>query len=161
MDREVMTVKEAAEQFRRILHDISREYDDYQVIMRLDSAAHLVSMLLVQMASPLMIREEVLHEGDLLPKNFIKTCGIYPIKRTGYAVHFINGMTEMSVRYFVGVDRIKSIKGYMPFEHDTLNDFTVRTACKYALNRNEFDISQDQGLLNELKQATAEAMGSG
>lgn len=156
-----MTVKEAATQFRRILHDISREYDDYQIIMRLDSAAHLTSMLLVQLNSPLVICEAVLHTGDMLPKNFIKTCGTYPFRRTGYTVELLDDVPEMRVRYFVGVSRIKSINDSMPFEHDAINDFVVRTACKYALNRNEFDIGQDQGLLTELQNAVAEAMGNG
>jgi hypothetical protein len=51
--------------------------------------------------------------------------------------------------------------GDMPFEHDTINDFVIRTACKLALNRNEFDISQDQGILTELQNSAAEAMSNG
>jgi hypothetical protein len=59
------------------------------------------------------------------------------------------------------VPKIEDVDGDMPFEHDTLNDFVVRTACKLALNRNEFDISQDQSILTELQNSAAEAMGNG
>ena len=61
-----MTVKEAIEQFRIILHDVSEEYDDYHAVMRLNSAVQLISALLVQINSPLVIQSAVLHNGGQL-----------------------------------------------------------------------------------------------
>lgn len=158
-----MKVKTAIDQFRLILHDLygNYEYDNYHCLMRLNSAAQLTSSLLVQINSPLVIDEQEFEDGDDLPGNFLRTCGTYPIKRTGRAVKFLDDVDKMVIRYFVSVPKIEDVDGDMPFEHDAINDFVIRTAAKYALNRNEFDISQDQNLLNELQNSMAEAMGNG
>ena len=154
-----MTVQDAINQFRIILHDVSEEYDDYHAVMRLNSAVQLISALLVQINSPLVIQSAVLHNGDTLPSNFQRFCGIHPIKRTGQTVELLDDDAEsMVVRYYVAFDALTA-DGDMPFAHDALNDFVIRTAAKYALNRNEFDISQDQNLLTELQNAAAAAMG--
>lgn len=155
-----MKVSEAMEQFRRIVHDISDEYDDYQIIMRLNSAAQLAGSLLAQINSPIGLREATFRDGDTLPGNFLRTAGAYPVKRTGQTVQFLEDVEEMAIRYYVTPQRIEKGADDMPFVHDALNDFVVRTACKYALNRNEFDISQDQGLMQELQTALAAAMGA-
>lgn len=158
-----MKVKTAIDQFRLILHDLygNYEYDNYHCLMRLNSAAQYTSSLLVQLNSPLVIKEEEFESGGSLPGNFLKTCGVYPLKRTGNTVSFLDGQERMVIRYFVSVPKIEEDTEDMPFEHDAINDFVVRTAAKYALNRNEFDISQDQNLLNELQNSMAEAMGNG
>ena len=155
-----MKVKTAIDEFRLILHDLygQYEYDTYHCLMRLNSAAQLTSSLLVQIASPLVIAEETFHDGDALPQNFLKTCGTYPIKRTGQTIHFLDDVEEMPIRYYVSVPKMDKHTEDMPFEHDAINDFVIRTAVKYALNRNEFDISQDQNILNELQNVVAEAM---
>ena len=49
--------------------------------------------------------------------------------------------------------------GDMPFVHDVLNDITVRLATLFALNQNEYDVSQDKALLDEVRQAVAQGMG--
>jgi hypothetical protein len=158
-----MKVQTAIDQFRLILHDLygNYEYDNYHCLMRLNSAAQLTCNLLVQINSPLVIKEEEFENGGTLPGNFLKTCGTYPIRRTGGVVKFLDDVDKMVIRYFVTVPKIEDVDGDMPFEHDTLNDFVVRTACKLALNRNEFDISQDQSILTELQNSAAEAMGNG
>lgn len=153
-----MTVKEAIDQFRIILHDVSEEYDDYHAVMRLNSALQLTSALLVQINSPLVIQSAALHNGDTLPPNFQRFCGIYPIKRTGQTVELLEDEEAIVTRYYVAFDALTAA-GDMPFAHDAMNDFVIRTAAKYALNRNEFDISQDQSLLQELQNAAAAAMG--
>lgn len=159
-----MKVKTAIDQFRLILHDLygNYEYDNYHCLMRLNSAIQLTCNLLVQINSPLVIEEQEFENGGELPGNFLKTCGIYPIRRTGNTVQFVDGSKKMVIRYYVTYPQIVKTdveNGDMPFKHDTINDFVVRTACKFALNRNEFDISQDQNILNELQNAAAEAMG--
>jgi hypothetical protein len=161
-----MKIKTAIDQFRLILHDLygNYEYDNYHCLMRLNSAVQLTCNLLVQINSPLIIREEEFENGGTLPGNFLKTCGIYPIRRTGNVVQFLDDVDKMVIRYYVTMPKMESgdvEDGDMPFEHDTINDFVIRTACKLALNRNEFDISQDQGILTELQNSAAEAMSNG
>jgi hypothetical protein len=47
----------------------------------------------------------------------------------------------------------------MPFRYEPLNDLTVRTAVLFALNQNEYDITQDKALNDELRQMITAGMG--
>lgn len=161
-----MKIQTAIDQFRLILHDLygTYEYDNYHCLMRLNSAVQLTCNLLVQINSPLVIDEGEFEDGDELPGNFLRTCGTYPIKRTGRTIKFLDDEEKMKIRYFITLPKLEKAdvaEGDMPFEHDAINDFVIRTACKLALNRNEFDITQDQNILTELESSLAEAMGNG
>lgn len=161
-----MKIKAAIDEFRLILHDLygNYEYDNYHCLMRLNSAVQLTCNLLTQINSPLIIEEKDFENGEDLPGNFLRTCGTYPIRRTGNSIEFLDDVEKMRIRYFITLPKMGKEdveEGDMPFAHDSINDFVIRTACKLALNRNEFDISQDQGILTELQNSIAEAMGNG
>lgn len=156
-----MKLKEAISQFRILLHDTSKEHDEYHATMRINQGIDLVCALLAGFASPLVLREDNFAEGDSLPHNFLRTAGEYPIERTGNTIHILTGKKTIPVRYFISYEHLdyKDLDSEMPFPHDALNDFVIRTAVKLALNRNEADISQDQSILSELQQAMTQAMG--
>lgn len=156
-----MKVKEAISQFRILLHDTSSEHDEYHVTMRLNQGIDLTCALLADYGSPLVLAEEIFKDGDNLPYNFLRTAGEYPIERTGQKIHFLVETDKMPIRYFYTYEHLnrKNLDEEMPFPHDALNDFVIRTAAKLALNRNEADISQDQSILSELQQAMTQAMG--
>lgn len=156
-----MKLKEAISQFRILLNDTSKEHDEYHATMRINQGVALTCALLAGYASPLVMKEEVFHEGDALPHNFLRTAGEYPIERTGVTIHILTGADEIPIRYFYTYPILdyKKLDEELPFPHDALNDFVIRTAAKLALNRNEADISQDQVILGELQQAMTQAMG--
>lgn len=156
-----MLVSEAMKNFRYILHDVSGEYDDRACLLRLNHAAHYVAHALAAMSSPLVATEETLTEGGSVPDGFLRTCGSYPLRLTGTGVHFLDGSKEMSVRFFREPAPLTDATEEMPFPLASLNDFTVRLAAMYALNRNEFDVSQDKGLLDELAALAKSALGGG
>ena len=53
---------------------------------------------------------------------------------------------------------LESDAGEMPFPHEALNDYAVKVAVLLALNRNEYDISQDKALYDELRGLLAGAV---
>ena len=156
-----MKLKEAISQFRILLHDVSKEHDEYHATMRINQGIDLVCNMLAGFGHPLTIAEKVFEEGETLPHNFLRTAGIYPVERTGNVIHILTGDDKLPIRYFYSYEHLdyREPESEMPFPNDALNDFVIRTAVKLALNRNEADISQDQNILNELQQAVTGAMG--
>jgi hypothetical protein len=97
-----------------------------------------------------------------LPEGFFRTAGTYPMKVTGQTVHFLDGDEQMKVRYFFMPKEMTGADGEeMPFALSILNGLTIKVAVKMLLNENEFDISQDQAIQQELMTAVQSAWQGG
>jgi hypothetical protein len=60
----------------------------------------------------------------------------------------------MKVRYFFMPKELTGAeKEVMPFEMEFLNGIAIKVAVKLLLNENEFDITQDQAIQQELMAA--------
>ena len=66
----------------------------------------------------------------------------------------------MNLRYFANSESVMESDD-MPFEHEALNQITVKLASIYAGNQLEAEISQDKALLDEINAALAQAAGGG
>lgn len=153
-----MEVKDAIYRLRFLLHDVSGEHADDKCIILLNTAIHQTSLLLIDMGSALMLHDTVIRNGDMLPERFVRTAGGFPIKITGNRIEILDDVEEMPLRYFATEAPVKTYLDTMPFANEVLNDWCVRLASLYAMNRNEFDISQDKALMAEFQQAAQTAM---
>ena len=79
-------------------------------------------------------------------------------KPCGIALVGDEEMDEIRFRYFATKKQIEDIVEDMPFRHEQLNDVAVKSAVLLALNQNEYDISQDKALVDEIKQVIAQGM---
>lgn len=155
-----MDLTEAYAEFKYILHDVNGEYNEQAFLYRLNSALHYTAVLLMNAGSPLLVKEADMADGEDVPSDFVRTVGLYPVALTGRTLSYIDGSTSMKVRYYAEPARITSTSGAMPFALDSLNDFVVRVAAMFALNRNEFDITQDKGLMTDFQTAAAPVLGA-
>jgi len=146
-----MQVTEAISRIRASAHDITDEYDDMECIFALNTAAHQIAALLISERYAGLLAEKDFQDNDILPDNFFKTAGLYPVRVTGRRVHLLCA-GPLHVRYYVMPDEIVR-GGVMPFRLGLLNNLTVKVALKMLLNEDEFDISQDSGIQNEIMQA--------
>ena len=146
-----MQVEKAIARLKAAGHDISDEYSTEDCIGFLNTAVQEICHQLATGKSPQMVKEITLHDSESLPPDYIISCGNYPIKVTGQAVTF----TDPDIDTL----RFMDATGDMPFVHEVLNDITVRLATLFALNQNEYDVSQDKALLDEVRQAVAQGMG--
>lgn len=147
-----MQVLDAINRMRASMHDVSQEYDDVECIFALNMAIHDLTGLLVAARYPELIREGDFSEGDKTPDNLFKTCGTYPVRFTGDTVHLLNGGSKLHVRYYIMPDDVTRT-GALPFRLSILNSLAIKVAIKILLNENEYDISQDTSLQNEITQA--------
>lgn len=154
-----MQVEEAIAKLKAAGHDISDEYSTDDCIGFLNTAVQEICHQLATGKSPQMVKEITLHDSESLPVDYIISCGNYPIKTTGQTVTFVDpSIDTLRFRYFATKPQMDAT-GDMPFVHDALNDIAVRLATLFALNQNEYDVSQDKALLDEVRQAVAQGMG--
>lgn len=147
-----MQVKKAVAEIKAAGHDISDEYSVVECIGFLNTAINEVSSLLIAARSPMMVAEILLHDGESVPERYVSAAGRYPIRVTGETVRFIDrSLSEIRFRYWRTMPPLEDDAGAMPFSHEALNDYAVKVAILLALNRNEYDISQDKALYDELR----------
>lgn len=149
-----MLVTKAIERIRSATHDESYEYSNEECVFALNTAAHEIAALLIAGLAPIMAKEEVFSDGQTLPEGFFRTAGTYPLKVTGQTVNFIDGSKKMKIRYFfMPKEMTGAEQEEMPFDMEFLNGITLKVAVKMLLNENEFDITQDQAIQQELMTA--------
>jgi hypothetical protein len=147
-----MKTSKAIDEIKAAGHDISDEYSRAECIGFLNTAIHEVSGLLVAANSPMMVREILIHDGESVPKHYVRSAGQYPMRITGQTVQFIDPMmNEIRFRYFATIPPLDGETGDLPFPHDALNKYVLKVAILHALNRNEYDVSQDKALADEFR----------
>lgn len=157
-----MLVSTAIQRIKNRTHDISDEYTPQECVDFLNTSIQRVYSLMVGYGYPPIVKEIDLHEDDSLPHNYMKSCGSYPIRVTNNIIHLVEDDVEyIRFRYFSNPELVTVDDEEMPFDHDSINEIIIEGASQYALNRNEYDISQDSALLQDLQQAIAMGMGAG
>lgn len=147
-----MKTSKAIDEIKAAGHDISDEYSRTECIGFINTAIHEVSGLLIAARSPMMVREILLHDGESVPAHYVSSAGQYPIRITGQMVQFVDlTLTEMRFRYFATMPPLTDEEGDLPFQHEALNDYVLKIAILHALNRNEYDLSQDKALADEFR----------
>lgn len=155
-----MQIENAIAKLKAAGHDISDEYSTDDCIGFLNTAVQEICHQLIAGKSPQMVKEITIHDSESLPSDYVSSCGNYPVKVTGQMVTFTDtDIDSLRFRYFATKPQIVDATGDMPFTHEVLNDITVRLSTILALNQNEYDITQDKALLDEVRQAVAQGMG--
>lgn len=157
-----MLVSKAIEMIRMATHDESLEYSNEECLFALNTAAHEIAAILIGGRVPILVREEVVEDGSPLPDGFFRTAGTYPIKVTGNTMKFLTDDKSMKVRYFfMPTEMTGADKETLPFALSVLNALVVKVAVKMLLNENEFDITQDQAIQQEIMQAVQAGWNGG
>lgn len=94
-----------------------------------------------------LLKTMTVSDGDKLPADFLSFCGIVPIKVNGKVVNYYDPTVTMDVRYMA---RLPYVKDYykesgteqeLPYEEDQAIAISALAAI-YALNKNEYNVSQ-------------------
>lgn len=86
--------------------------------------------------------------GGRLPDDFLWFAGAVPISTDGGVMNFYGGLSTLPVRYFARLPYVTAYREAdpLPYPHDT--EITLAAlAAIYALNKHEFNVSQDLMLL--------------
>lgn len=153
-----MLLNSALDRIQIACHDISQDLDDYRCLEYLNTSLQQVSSLLIAAQYPALVKEMIVHNGDELPKNFMKSAGTYPLRLTNNKAEIIDDSESVRFRYWATPDMMTLDDEKLPYSHDAVNEVVVRGAIILAINEDEYDISQDTALITSLQQAIASAM---
>jgi hypothetical protein len=136
--------------------------NDSELVAWLDLAADFVSEHLIADKDPAMLRETTIPaEGAPLPDDFVAFAGKVPASVVGrgakpYAAAPLNAL------YWARLERFSSLgmTAQAPYTHEQAL-LIVEAAAMFALNKNEYDISQDMTLLADMRNAWKAARGAG
>ncbi len=153
-----MKIEQAISQLRHEVNDRTLRYTTEECLSYLNTAVQMVCAQLAAWHAPLLVQEATLRDGDALPHNFLCTAGTYPVAVTGGRAVFLTGEPELTFRYYAGCEQMEDWRGELPFSHDAINQVVIKTAELLATNTDEFDLSQDRALLDELRAALQQTM---
>lgn len=155
-----MLVTKAIEEIQCKINDRDKVgLDDAEILSYLNEAIQFISSYLVGANSPIMVKETVIYDDTYtLPKNFVRAIGTYPAKITGNTLELFD-YPPMKFRYFASLQNV-GMDDEMPFTHEALEQVAIKLACIYANAQEQFDVTQDKSLLDEMTAAIASAIGA-
>lgn len=95
-----------------------------------------------------LLKTMMITSGATLPDDYLAMCGAVPLSITGKTITFYGDESMMPVRYFARLPYVSSYAdtANIPYERD--QDIAIcALAAIYALNKHEFNVSQDLMLL--------------
>ena len=126
---------EQPEGTQELIHYLDRAVDEYS---KRQAAAKDVRLLKTMNIS----------NGSNLPNDFLALCGAVPININSGTISFYGEASTLPVRYFARLPYVSSYSdsAALPYEHDQYMNI-LSLAAVYALNKHEFNVTQDMYLL--------------
>lgn len=153
-----MDINTAIVEIRNKINDRDKVgLDDSELLSYLNEAIQYIANYLISIKSPIMVADFTANEAEtVLPENFAKLAGGFPVKRTGNKIELLVE-PPIKIRYLVSYPTVTS-DGVMPFEYEALNQSAIKLACIYANSQKQTDVTQDKGLLDEINTAIERAV---
>lgn len=139
------------------------DFDDDEIVSYINQALNYVGLYFVTANNPLALKEVTIKDGDTLPTDYIKHCGILPIKVTGKVVKFLDTSTKnLTMKYFYKAANITgtATDEEMPYDDALTNNIIVTITVILLMNQQRLDVTQDQTLSGTLTDMLNSAYGT-
>jgi len=141
----------------RIRDKDSVEYTDNELLGYVNDAILLIGYELIAMQDAEMIVDLSLESASTLkPANFLRFTGALPVMVQGNNL-VVYGKLPCITRYFKKPTLVSTIDETLPFTNEGYNQIMTQIVSMIALNRNEFDVSQDKALIDEVRKLISTA----
>jgi hypothetical protein len=119
-----------------------------ELIHYLDRAVDEYSKRLAATKDVRLLKTMNITNGSNLPNDFLALCGAVPINIHSGTISFYGEASTLPVRYFARLPYVSSYSdsAALPYEHDQYMNI-LSLAAVYALNKHEFNVTQDMYLL--------------
>lgn len=159
-----MLVKDVIQDIRNRINDKEAvgDFDDDDIVSYINQSINYIGLYFVTAGNPIAIKFMEVGDGDNVPDDYIKTCGVYPIQVTGKEVRFLDGSKgKKKMRYFFKPANITGAESEeMPYEDALTNNIIVNITVLSLLNQQRLNISQDQTLSTSLMDMVNSAFGT-
>jgi len=146
------TINDAGAVIRMRVNDRDKiNYTDEEIVADVATACRYLSQVLIARKSPEMIVTEDVVDYAAIPENFHSFVGQWPVWREGPVFRTSTGANAVTVRYWATRGQgLSSLTDVIPFD-EIYFDAIVTAACMLLLNRDEFDTSKEQSILQALE----------
>lgn len=147
-----MIVNEAISNMRIRLTDTEKlEYTDGELVNYLNDAINIIWLQLAASMNPEVIKKITISTANQSkPADFYKFTAKHPVITVGDTFE-VYGSTPIEAFYITKAPKISSPSETKVLFNDLYDSAIIQIACLYALNTNEFDISQDSALASEAR----------
>ena len=119
-----------------------------ELLYYLDRAVDEYSKQQVSLNNIRFIKRMTVSNGARLPDDFIKFCGEFPVSVEGGLISYYGTVANMPVKYFARLPYVTSYGENAPLPYPREDEMKIAAlAAIYALNKQEFNVSQDAALL--------------
>ena len=145
-----MIVTDFLLQLRREIKDVQNVgYTDSELIQFTNAAIQEVNLLLVKAKDPFMASDITIANGMAVPGDFLSMVGVVPVHINGGLFVIDDGSLSIPARYWKKLSYVAAMDDTMPLP-DWYMPVISRAAAIFALNRNEYQIDQDKGLMSDI-----------
>ena len=146
------TINDAGAVIRMRVNDRDKiNYTDEEIVADVATACRYLSQVLIARKSPEMIVTEDVVDYAAVPENFHSFVGQFPVWREGPVFRTSTGADAVSIRYWgTRGQGLTSLTDTIPFDEIYL-DAICECAGMLLLNRDEFDTSKEQAMLQALE----------
>lgn len=149
-----MLVKAIIQDIRNRINDKEGvgDFDDDEIVSYINQAINYIGLYFVSSGNPIAVKDIVIRNGDTLPNDYVKACGILPIKITGKTIKFLDaGVKDYTMKYFYKAPNITGTEDEeMPYDDALTNNVIVTLTVILLMNQQRLNVSQDQGLNSAL-----------
>lgn len=164
-----MTPNQMLKMMRRYLNDeqatgfteggnLEQPEGTQELLSYLDRAVDEYSKMQATRGDIRLIKKLTLRNGELLPSDFLSLCGTVPMTVTNKTIELEYGSADIPAKYFARLPYVSDygMDNELPYETDQSNAICALGTI-YALNKHEFNVSQDLMLLGYGVNANANA----
>ena len=146
------TINDAGAVIRMRVNDRDKiNYSDEEIVADVATACRYLSQVLIARKSPEMIVTEDVVDSTAVPENFHSFVGQFPAWREGTVFRTSTGADSVPIRYWATRGQgLTALADEIPFD-EIYFDAIVTTAAMLLLNRDEFDTSKEQAILQALE----------
>ncbi|MBO5492963.1 MAG: hypothetical protein J5974_06475 [Pyramidobacter sp.] len=146
------TINDAGAVIRMRVNDRDKiNYSDEEIVADVATACRYLSQVLIARKSPEMIAVEDVVDYAAVPENFHSFVGQWPVWREGLVFRTSTGANAVTVRYWATRGQgLSSLTDVIPFD-EIYFDAIVTAACMLLMNRDEFDTTKEQSILQALE----------
>lgn len=159
-----MLVRTVIQDIRNRINDKEAigDFDDDDIVSYINQAINYVGLYFVTAGNPLSIKDIEIVDGDNVPDDYIKACGIQPVKVTGKIIKFLDSRKKkLILRYFFKPPNITGADNEeMPYKDALTNNVIVTMTVLLLLNQQRLNVAQDQTLSTALTDMLNSAYGS-
>ena len=154
-----MTQKQMLAMLRKVINDeqatgfteggnLEQPEGTQELIHYLDKAVDEYSKRQAASKDVRLMKTMNVSNGSRIPDDFLSLCGAVPINIDSDVIRYYGEISTLPVRYFARLPYVSSYteNATLPYEHDQYMNI-ISLAAIYALNKHEFNVTQDMYLL--------------